>query len=64
MKTFEVDVYVHISGIIEAESDSEGDILDGLFPDGWEGEVDSVTTDPNHYPKGYILCIDEDEDDE
>lgn len=64
MKTFDVSVYVHISAIIEAESDSESDILDGLFPDGWEGEVDSVSTDTQFLPKGYIECIGDDEEDE
>jgi hypothetical protein len=64
MNEYEVSVYVHIRAVIEAESDSESDILDALFPDGWVGEIDSVSTDTNFLPKGYIECISEEDDSE
>lgn len=63
-KTIEFDVYVHIRGIVEAESDDEADLLDAIFPDGWEGEVDSVFTDPSFMPQGYIKCTDEEDEDD
>lgn len=61
IKTIEFDVYVHIHGIVEAKSDEDADLLDAIFPDGCEGEVDSIFTDPSFMPKGYIRCTDEEE---
>ena len=60
-KTIEFDAYVHIRGIVEADSDSEADLLEAIFPDGWEGEVYSLFTDPSFMPEGYIKCTDEEE---
>ena len=69
MKEYDVNVYVHIRGVVMAESDDESDILEALFPDGWEGEVEGVSTDPNYLPRGHITPTgvsddDDDEDDE
>lgn len=72
-KKIDFDVYVHIIGSVEAESESEADLLDAIFPGGWEGEVWGVSTDANLLPTGYINasevredddCEDDEEDDE
>lgn len=71
-KKIDFDVYVHIIGSVEAESESEADLLDAIFPGGWEGEVWGVSTDAHLLPTGYINasevreddCEDDEEDDE
>ena len=70
-KKIDFDVYVHIKGSVEAESAREDDLLDAIFPGGWEGEVWGVSTDASFLPSGYIDVIDiaeedceEDEEDE
>lgn len=66
MKTVDFDVYVHIAGSVEVEEtpDTPDDLLDAIFPDGWEGEVMDVTTKPHFYPDGYMEVQGEDEDEE
>ena len=36
---YEFDLYIHIHGTIDAESDSDSDMIDAIFPDGYEGEI-------------------------
>ncbi len=65
-KNVSFDLYVHISGGVEVE-DYGGDpneLLDAIFPDGWEGEVGGVFTDPSFMPKGYVKVTDEDDDED
>ena len=64
-KLIDFDLYVNISGEVEVE-DYHGDpneLLDAIFPDGWEGEVMDTFTDPQFMPKGYVE-VSELEDDE
>lgn len=63
-KQIDFNVYVHIRGSVEAESDSEADLLDAIFPDGWEGEVLGVSTDAQFLPSGYIRVTEIQEDDD
>lgn len=66
LKNVAFDLYVHIKGEVEVE-DYGGDpneLLDAIFPDGWEGEIWDVFTDPAFMPKGYVEVTDEDEDEE
>ena len=39
---------------LDADDDSESSVLDAVFPDGWEGELDVINMD---------VGIEEDEDD-
>jgi hypothetical protein len=58
------DVYVHIRGAVEMEEELQydGDLLDYIFPDGWEGEIDDITTCPHYPTEGYIEITNLDED--
>ena len=65
-KIVEFDLYVNIHGQVEVD-DYGGDpneLLDAIFPDGWEGEVWDVFTDPSFMPKGYVEVTDEDDEDD
>lgn len=62
------DVYVHIRGAVEMDEELQCDLalLDYIFPDGWEGEIDDITTCPHYPTEGYIKIthLDEDEEDD
>ena len=65
-KIVEFNLYVNIHGEVEVE-DYEGDpneLLDAIFPDGWEGEVLDTFTDPQFMSKGYIEVTDLEEEEE
>lgn len=59
-------LYVDINGEVEVE-DYGGDpneLLDAIFPDGWDGEVMDVFTDPSFMSKGYIEVTEAEDDEE
>jgi len=65
-KNVAFDLYVHICGEVEVE-DYGGDpneLLDAIFPNGWEGEVWDAFTDPSFMPKGYVEVTDIDEEED
>lgn len=64
MKTVDFDLYVHITGTAEVEEtpESPDDLLNAIFPDGWEGEVMGVSTSPQSLLKGYMKVHDDDKD--
>lgn len=59
MKEIEFDVYVHITGIVEAESVNDRDLIDAIFPDGYEGEIDEVSICPRFPTEGFIHAVEE-----
>ncbi|MCI8837519.1 MAG: hypothetical protein HFG74_05585 [Hungatella sp.] len=61
MKEIEFDIYIHMTGTVEAESDSADNLLDAIFPDGYEGVADGISTNPRFLPEGYIHVFDMDE---
>ena len=61
---YEFDLYVHIRGTVEADSGDELALLDAIMPDGCEGEIMGVTTNPQFYTNGYIKMVRDDEEDE
>lgn len=61
MKEIEYDIYIHMVGTVEAESESHGDLIDAIFPDGYEGVIDGISTSPHFLPEGYIHVYDEEE---
>lgn len=65
-KIVEFDLYVNIHGEVEVDdySGDPNELLDAIFPNGWEGEVWDVFTDPSFMPKGYIEVTDEDDEGE
>lgn len=67
MKEVDFNLYVNISGVVEVD-EYDGDpneLLDAIFPDGWEGEIMDTFIDPQFMPKGYIEVTEgEDEEDE
>lgn len=55
-KLVNFDLYVNISGEVEVDeyNGDPNELLDAIFPDGWEGEVWDTFIDPQFMPKGYI----------
>ena len=43
------------------KSDSADNLLDAIFPDGYEGVADGISTNPRFLPEGYIHVFDMDE---
>lgn len=67
MKEVSFDLYINISGSVEVNeyNDDPNELLDAIFPNGWEGEIMDTFIDPQFMPKGYIeVTEDEDEEDE
>ncbi len=61
MQEIEFDVYVHITGVVEAESTKERDLIDAIFPNGYEGEIDDVSICPRFSIEGFIHTVEEEE---
>lgn len=61
MQEIEFDVYVHITGIVEAESVNDRDLIDAIFPNGYVGEVDDVSICPRFPTEGFIHAVEEEE---
>lgn len=59
MQEIEFDIYVHITGIVEAESAKDADLIDAIFPDGYVGEIDEVSTWPRFPEEGFIHVLEE-----
>jgi hypothetical protein len=50
------NLYVKIHGQVEVD-EYDGDpneLLDAIFPDGWEGEISDAFINPQFMPRGYI----------
>lgn len=64
MKTVDFDLYVHITGTVEVEKvlRSPDDLLDAIFPDGWEGEVMGVSTSPQFLPERHMAIRNHEEE--
>ena len=50
------NLYVNIRGQVEVDEydDYPMELLDAIFPDGWEGEIEDVFIDPHFMPRGYL----------
>ncbi len=59
-KTIEFNLYIHICGEVETEeyNGDPNELLDTILPNGWEGEIWDVTTDPSFMSKGYVKVTD------
>ena len=66
MSTVRFDLYVHIGGEVDVDDkpDTPNDLLDAIFPDGWEGEVYDVTTCPRFCSEGYMEVSDDGEEED
>lgn len=65
MKEVDFNIYVNISGVVEVD-EYDGDpneLLDAIFPDGWEGEIMDTFIDPQFMPNGYIEVTEIDDED-
>lgn len=64
MKSVEFSLYVHIIGTVDVDEapNDPNDLLDSIFPDGWEGEVADVFTDQRFTSNGYMEIHDLDDD--
>ena len=56
MTEVDFSLYVNISGVVEVDeyNGDPNELLDAIFPDGWEGEIMDTFIDPQFMPKGYI----------
>ena len=67
MPTYDFDVFVHICGTVDTdeEIESEDDLVDFIFPDGYEGEIWGISTTPPRFSRdGYLTRTDDEEGDE
>lgn len=58
------NLYIHIGGVVDVDDfpQSPEDLLDAIFPDGWDGEIYDVTTSAPHYgTDGYMEVIEAEE---
>ncbi len=59
-------LYVSIRGAVEVD-EYDGDpneLLDAIFPGGWEGEIEDAFINPQFMPEGYIEVTETDEEGE
>ena len=65
MKNVEFDVYIHVRGTLVTDENIEkpDDLIDAIFDEEADFEIDGVSTDANFLPAGYLDVeeIDEDE---
>lgn len=65
-KTVEFSVYVSISGEVEVDefTGNPMELMDAIFPRGWEGTIMDIDTNPQFLTRGYANVIDEDDEDD
>ena len=62
MKEIEYDVYIRMTGQVWAESEDQLDFIDAVFPDGYEGVTEGISTNVRFADEGYIRVVREDAD--
>lgn len=62
MKEIEYDVYIRMTGQVWAESEDQLDFIDAVFPDGYEGVIEGISTNARFADEGYIRVVREDMD--
>ncbi len=62
MKEIAYDVYIRMTGQVWAESEDHLDLIDAVFPDGYEGVIEEISTNIRFADEGYIRVIREDTD--
>lgn len=62
MKEIVYDLYIHMTGQVTAESEEMADLIDAIFPDGYEGVIEDISTSIHFPVNGYVDIIEEDMD--
>ena len=62
MKEIEYDVYIRMTGQVWSESEAQLDFIDAVFPDGYEGVIEGISTNVRFADEGYIRVVREDTD--
>lgn len=59
MKEIAYDLTIHMTGQVTAESEEMADLIAAIFPDGYDGVIEDISTDIRFPVKGYVTVIGE-----